>query len=180
VSVQWYTFHSQPYKEDLLWQQLQSRNFEGYYPRIRVQTVNPRAKKIKPYFPGYLFIHVDLEHIGISTLQWLPYGTGLVTFGGEPSVISDSLITAIRQRVGEIALAGGELFDGLTHGDVVSIQNGPFSGYEAIFDTRISGKERVRVLLKMLNSRHIPVELDAGQIKKVTKPLHPNGKVDHL
>jgi transcription antitermination factor NusG len=105
VSYQWYTYHSQPYKEDLLWQQLQARNIEGYYPRIRVQTVNPRARKIKPYFPGYLFVHVDLDQIGISAVRWMPYGTGLVSFGGEPSIIPDGLIAAIRQRVGEIASA---------------------------------------------------------------------------
>jgi transcription antitermination factor NusG len=175
VAYHWYTFHSQPYKEDLLWQQLLARNFEGYYPRIRVQSVNPRARKIKPYFPGYLFVHVNLDEVGISTLQWMPYGTGLAAFGGEPSIIPDGIIDAIHQRVGEIASAGGELFESLHQGDVISIHDGPFSGYEAIFDTRITGKERVRVLLKMLNSRRIPIELDAAQIiKKGNRPLHPN------
>ncbi len=67
----------------------------------------------------------------------------------------------------EIAAAGGELFAGLNPGDTVVISEGPFAGYEAIFDTRIPGSERVRVLLQLLNSqRQVPVELSAGQIQQ--------------
>ena len=79
------------------------------------------------------------------------------------------MIFAIRKRVEEIAEAGGELFDGLKKGDVVMIQGGPFEGYEAIFDTRVAGQERVRVLLKLLSDRSLPVELDASQIDKKRK-----------
>jgi transcription antitermination factor NusG len=48
---------------------------------------------------------------------------------------------------------------------VVVIQDGPFAGYEAIFDTRLPGRERVRVLLKLLQKRQVPVDLPAAQIK---------------
>jgi hypothetical protein len=47
------------------------------------------------------------------------------------------------------------------------ISDGPFAGYEAIFDARVPGSERVRVLLQLLNSqRQVPLELTAGQIKQ--------------
>ncbi len=52
------------------------------------------------------------------------------------------------------------------------IHSGPFAGYEAIFDLRLSGSERVRVLLKMLNNRNLPIELDSQQIEK--KRPRPN------
>ncbi len=162
----WYAIQSHPNKEDYLWEQLRTRNIEVFYPRVRVQTVNPRARKIKPYFPGYMFVHVDIEAVGISTLQWMPHARGLVTFGGEAAVVPDALVHAIRQRVGEISKAGGELFDGLNSGDEVFIHDGPFAGYEAIFDMRVTGSERVRVLLQLLNNTQIPVELDAGAIRK--------------
>ena len=162
----WYAIQSHPNKEDFLWEQLRSREIEVFFPRVRVQTVNPRAKKVKAYFPGYLFVHVDLEALGISTLQWMPQARGLVSFGGEAAVVPDSLIHAIRQRVGEISKAGGELFDGLQSGDEVFIHDGPFAGYEAIFDLRVAGSERVRVLLQLLNKTQLPVELDAGAIRK--------------
>lgn len=170
MSLYWYVMHSHPNKEELLWKQILSHGFEAFYPRVRAHPVNPRARKIKPYFPGYLFVRADLESSGVSIFHWMPYATGLVCFGGEPSVVPDPLIAAIQQRIGEIAEAGGELFDRLAAGDLVAIHSGPFAGYEAIFDVRLEGSERVRVLLKMLSQNTIPLELDANLIEKQRKP----------
>jgi hypothetical protein len=44
-----------------------------------------------------------------------------------------------------------------------------FEGYEGIFDATLSGRQRVRVFLKMLNDRFVPVELDAGTIEKLKR-----------
>ena len=162
----WYALRSKPRKEDVVWRQLQERGFEIFYPRIRVHPVNPRAKKIKPYFPGYMFVHVDISQVGISAFQWIPHTVGLVSFGGEPATVPDNLVYAIRHRVEEIAQAGGELYDGLKSGDLVLINYGPFEGYEAIFDARIPGTERVRVLLQLLNNRRVPVELNSTYIQQ--------------
>jgi transcriptional antiterminator RfaH len=97
----------------------------------------------------------------------MPHALGLVSFGGEPAAVPVSLIVAVQQRVQEIAQAGGEVFDGLHSGDVVDIHSGPFQGYQAIFDARLPGSVRVRVLLALLgDSRRIPVELNAAQIRK--------------
>jgi transcription antitermination factor NusG len=175
MPLSWYVIHSHPNKEELLWEQIRARGFECFYPRVRVHPVNPRARKIKAYFPGYLFVRADLMTAGVSVFQWMPFATGLVSFGGEPSTVPDSLVSGIRQRIGEIAEAGGELFAGLTSGDAVMIHSGPFAGYEAIFDVRLPGTERVRVLLKMLSERRIPMELDAGLIEK-KRITHPSQK----
>jgi transcription antitermination factor NusG len=166
----WYAIHSHPLKEEHLWNQLLLINLEAFYPRLRVKPVNPRARKIKPYFPGYLFVQADLDQTGLSTFQWMPYSTGLVCFGGEPSIVPDHLISVLRKKIEEIGTVGGEILDGLVPGDPVKIQAGPFAGFEAIFDTRVTGSERVRVLLKMLNQRRLPVELDTDQIQRIKKP----------
>lgn len=166
----WYVLRSKSRKEDVVWQQLQTKNIENYYPRIRVHPVNPRARKIKPYFPGYLFIRADIDALGISTFKWMPHTLGFVSFDGEPAQIPDLVIDDLKKRIQEINDAGGEVFDGLKSGDKVRIHNGPFSGYEAVFDARLPGQERVRVLLKFINDlRQIPVELDTSQIHKIRK-----------
>jgi len=61
MTAHWYTLHSKPNQELLLWNQLQLREVESYFPRLVRKPVNPRSRRWAPYFPGYLFIHVDLE-----------------------------------------------------------------------------------------------------------------------
>jgi transcriptional antiterminator RfaH len=166
MPAQWFAFRSKPRKEDFLFDQLASHKVEAFAPFIRVKTVNPRARKIKPYFPGYLFVRVDLDEIGFSVLNWLPGGAGLVRFDGIPAPVPDALINAIRERVDAINHAGGEIFDDLHRGDRVRIVDGPFRDYAAIFDTRLSGSDRVRVLLQAMKSRLVEVDLPAGSIAK--------------
>jgi transcription antitermination factor NusG len=165
MAEQWYALRSKPRKEDVVWNQVRQRGFEVFYPRLRINPINPRSRKFKPYFPGYLFIKVDIETVGLSTFQWLPHTTGLVSFGGEPSSVPDNLIHAIKRRVEEIIEAGGVVFDDLQKGDPVRINYGPFEGYEAIFDARLPGTERVRVLLQFLSDRYVLIELDASHLQ---------------
>ncbi len=162
----WYALQSKPNKEDALFEQLQNQGVEVFFPRIRVTPVNPRAKKVKAYFPGYMFIYTDLEEIGVSTFRWMPFARGMVIFDQEPATVPESLINAIRRRVDQVNAVGGEVFEGLHKGETVFIQDGPFAGYEAIFDLRLTGSERVRVLIKLLSQRQVPVELGVGQIRR--------------
>ncbi len=165
MAKRWYALRSKPKKEPIVWRKVLSIGIECFYPQIRVHPVNPRSRKSKPYFPGYLFIRVDLEDMGISRFRWMPHTLGLVTFGGEAAYIPDSLIQALQRQIEVVNEKGGELFSDLKRGDKVKIIDGPFSGYEAIFDHRLSGKERVRVLLQYLNSdRRVPLELDETYI----------------
>jgi transcription antitermination factor NusG len=165
----WYALRSKPNREDALWREARARGFEVVYPRIRVQPANPRARTIKPYFPGYMFVHTDVQAVGLSAFAWMPYSTGLVCYGADPAPVPELLVNAIRRRVGEVNAAGGELFDGLKRGDAVRIEAGPFAGCDALFDCRLSGSERVRVLLKVLNRQLVPLELPSGQIRQTTR-----------
>ena len=170
MEAPWYVLHSKPRKEDFLLDQLRLSGFESYCPFLRVSTVNPRARKIRPYFPGYVFLQVDLGKNKASSLHWMPGATGFVSFDGIPARVPDGLIPILRQRVDEINVSGGELFHDLKQGDRVRIVEGPFAGYEAMFDARLPGTERVRVLLNLLQQRRqLPVELEAGQISKKTR-----------
>jgi len=169
LAVNWYAIRSKPNKEDFLARQFEAQGVEVYHPRIRVRVVNPRARKVRPYFPGYIFIQVDLEEIGRSTLQWMPGAIGLVSFDGEPASVPDSLINAIRKRVDEVNASDRGVMEGLTQGQLVTIQAGPFAGHEAIFDVHLSGAERVRVLLKLINKQQLPLDLPSAQIQPKKK-----------
>ena len=170
MTTYWHALQSKPNKEGAVWQQVRAKGFEVFYPRMPVKTTNPRARKVRPYFPGYLFVRANLEEVGPSMFQFMPHTLGLVCFGGEPAQVPDNLIQAIRRRVVALEAVGGEVFFGLQRGDPVTITEGPFAGYRAIFDSRLSGGERVRVLLDFLGRQTVPVELDAGQISQKKRP----------
>lgn len=162
----WYALRSKPNREEFLRGQLASRGIRSYCPQIRVQPANPRARKLRPYFPGYLFVQLDMESVGQSALMWMPGSNGLVMFDGQIPSVPDGMIRAIEKRVRQINAAGGELLDSVKQGDEVMVQSGPFAGYMGIFEARLSGEERVRILLRMLGSQNLRVDLPPGQIQK--------------
>ena len=174
----WYVMQSKPNKEELLYEQLRTRDIDAYYPCIKVQPVNPRARKLKPYFPGYLFIKVDPETLGTSNLRWMPGALGLVEFGSDPASVPEDLLQTIREKVETVNTLDENKSGKFKNGESVTIQSGPFAGYHAIFDSRLPGHERVRVLLQLLSDRQIGVELSAGQIIHQEQP-HP-GKSDRI
>ena len=166
----WYVVLSKTGREEFLRDQLRMRRLEVYYPWIRVQPVNPRARHRTSYFPGYLFVNVDLQQFQLSALRWLPGAIGIVLVDRTPVPVPESLIAAIRRKVDAINLAGGlPLLDTFKPGDAVVIRGGPLDGYEAMFDARLAGSDRVRVLLLFLRSRPIPVELPCNQIQYSTR-----------
>ena len=169
MSVSWYVIRSKPNKENFLAGQLSAYGIKVFCPHIRVRTVNPRARKLRPYFPSYLFIEVDLETISTSTLHWMPGAINLVSFDGKPAPVPESLISVIERQVEHINATQDNYVKGLKSGDVVLINDGPFAGYEAIFDEHLSGRERVRVLLNFLQKRQIPVELGEQQISRAKR-----------
>ena len=162
----WYVLRSKPHKEAALCRHSRSGGHEVFYPTIPLRPVNPRAAKVGPYFPGYLFIRTLISEVGESAFRWMPFSAGLVHVGGEPAAVPEATVRAIAARVHEVWGAGGLQLAGYKYGDAVVIRQGVFEGYEAIFDARLPGTERVRVLLKMLNDRFMPLEIDGALIER--------------
>jgi transcription antitermination factor NusG len=162
----WFVLQSKPRKEEFLCGQLASHRLEFYCPRIPVRTVNPRARKMMPYFPGYVFVHVDLEQVQLSSLRWMPGALGVVSVDREPAYVPESLLAAIRTRVSDFNRFSGNAGPArFQAGADVLIQYGPFAGYKAIFDAGLPGSERVRVLLSLLRGRQIRMELPSNFIE---------------
>ena len=166
----WYVLRSKPNKEAFLAGQLEARNIAVLDLQVKANPINPRARKFKPYFPGYIFIHTDLEKHPPVLFERIPGAARLVHIGNEIAFVPDTIVQAIRRRVEQINAAGGEVLDTLKPGDRVSLQSGPFEGYEGIFDSKITGTERVRILLQMLHDRQMVVEVPAGQVAPKKAP----------
>ena len=165
--VRWYVMHSKPQKETFLRERLRIQRIEVYLPSLRLKPVNPRARKEQPFFPGYLFVHVDLENIPVSELRRMPGSIGLVCYGGEPAYIGDALIREIQHQVEAITDSTDHYLDRFRAGDLVVIQDGPFATYKAMFDCRLSGSDRVRVLLELLQGQTMRLELSGRQLQQL-------------
>jgi transcriptional antiterminator RfaH len=166
MNTSWYVLRSKPQKEEFLHSQLLARGFEAYFPSLCVKPVNPRSRTARPYFPGYLFLHIDVEAEGFSAFQWMPGCLGLVSFGGEPATVPAELIQTVRHSVDQ-ANAGFGKQPVFSSGDLLVVREGVFDGYEAIFDSHMPGNDRVRVLLQYLKGRQVPLVLPIQQIEPV-------------
>lgn len=172
-SIEWYALHSHPRKEKILSEILCNNGINCFFPTIKVHTKDKHDLKLVPYFPNYLFVHVDLEGVGISKFKWMPYVTGLVSFDGIPATIPDALINEIIHRVDEINFCCDKPLKNIKPGDRVLIESGLFEGYEAIFDTCLSGTERVRVLMQLIGQdQFLPVILPIHQIRIKSQKKH--------
>jgi len=169
MSFQWYALHVKPHKEPLVYQLMQTLDFEVYYPVLKVTPVNPRSRKERPFFPGYMFVSVDLDKTGADALRWTEGTYGLVQFGGEPRSVPDSLVVELKDQLDKYMATMESAKSNFKRGDQVRIVNGLFEGYDAIFDTHISGKDRVQVLLAYLNDQPKKVVLDSAVIAKAKR-----------
>ena len=167
--LRWYVLRSKPWKEAALTKFARSAGHEVYYPSSPVNPVNPRARKIVPYFPGYIFVRSHLGKAGRSVFHWMPFSQGLVRVGGEPAPVSDLIMRSIMTRVAETWQSKGLEVKEFGPGDRVIIREGMFEGYRGIFDQYLTGSERVRVLLEMLNARFVPLEIDVRLVEKLSR-----------
>ena len=168
-TVAWYVLRTKPRKENQAYNYLSCRGIVTYYPVIHVKPVNPRSSTVRPYFPGYLFILTSLEDVAWSTLQWLPGAVGVVEFGGIPATVPDSFIHELKCRIEAAQRIDRFTTVDFQQGDVVRIVDGPLAGYQGIFDSSLSGCERVRILLQCLGHLN-KVEINPRVIEKAGCP----------
>lgn len=169
MALSWYVLQSKPRKEVQVHRSLLERDIEVFFPNIRVKPANPRSSSIRPYFARYLFIQVDFDTISANVLRWMPGVLGLVEFGGEPAVIPDHYIDELRRRLASLKQVDFTRIDDFKPGEPVTITSGPFEGYEAIFDMRLSGDDRAQVLLHWLG-RQVKVTVSGAALRRRLAP----------
>ena len=151
MAGRWYVLSCKLNKEGVLLRQLQSQGYEVFYPQHFSTNGKTGRLHIKAYFPGYLFIRLDLNHVGQSTFQWMPNAEGLVSFESRPAYVPDVLVDAIKKHVEKInANRVNEYAKSTNLEENFSQLSGPDVSYEFIFDANISSNERVQQLMHML------------------------------
>jgi transcriptional antiterminator RfaH len=161
----WYLVRTKPGKERWVRDQLADRLAEVFLPMLRARM--PRwgrlTMSVAPLFPCYLFARLDLQS-DYFTVKYLAGVSGLVSAGADPIVVPPASITEIRARgIDGVVEIHEDPFDS---GQAVRVVEGPFRGFEAIFERYLSGAERVAILLSTIEQTGPRVVLPATALAK--------------
>jgi transcriptional antiterminator RfaH len=155
AAASWYVLETKRHRETVAQAFLAQRGITSYLPRIAQWPRPAIGGEIVPMFPGYLFVHTFLpdEHYRVV---WTPGVKAFLTAGGAPVPVAESIIDFLRDREGLDGVI--RCGTGVTDASEVRIVNGPFRGLTAVVEQRLPARERVRVLMHMLQ-RETRVEL---------------------
>ena len=146
----WYAVNTKTRCEAIACASLERHGVETFFPMLRERKVlrGKCGPTISPLFPRYLFAKFDVS----SQLRAVTYARGvrnIVTFGGGPSIVDESIIQAIRSQATDGVIELSE--DRFSPGQIVRIQDGPLCGLEAVFEKKLAGTSRAVLLLKAMS-----------------------------
>ncbi|MCR8913693.1 transcription/translation regulatory transformer protein RfaH [Marinobacter panjinensis] len=157
----WYALQHKPAQGDRALAHLQNQDIACFYPKITVEKIKAgkRTKKLEPLFPGYLFINLEQTDPMWSKLRSTRGVIRVVSFANKPAAISDDVIQHIKDSLHTVAEQGG-----IKSGQSVELEEGPFKGISAIFQT-YDGEERAIVLINFMQKQQ-RVRVPVSAIKK--------------
>jgi transcription antitermination factor NusG len=163
--TRWYAVTTQPRHEKVVAQQLQAKSIETFLPLLTTpsQWKDRRVLIERPFFPGYVFTHIDLtERIHVLST---PSVVRMLSFNGAPAVIADSEIEAVR-----LCVRSGDTLEShpfLRVGELVRVKSGPLQGLEGVI-TRNKNQCRIVVSITLIN-QSIAAEIDANLLEPVSQ-----------
>lgn len=163
--LDWYALYTCPRHEKCVAQQIEERSIACFLPLYRsVRRWKDRRKELElALFPGYVFVRLALED-RLRVLQ-LPSAVRLVSFNGQPAVLPEAEIEALRERLSRGGCAEPHPY--LRVGRRVRVCAGPMQGLEGIIVRR---KDRCRVIFSLdLIMRSMAVEVDESDVEPIVE-----------
>lgn len=173
-SRQWYAIHTYSGYEEKVAESIRQRInavdmadkiFDVMVPKEKqIEIKNGKRKVVeKKIFQGYALVEMKLTDETWYIVRNTPGVTGFVGTSTQPTPVSDQEISKIKKRMG---VEDPKHFIDFTEGEVVSITDGPFKGFDGSISEIDNQKGKVKVMVSMFG-RDTSVELDALQVKKV-------------
>lgn len=159
----WYAAYTCANHEKRVAAELAGRDVEYFLPLYTsLRRWSDRTLQLDlPLFPGYVFLRIALRE-KLRVLQ-IPSIVRLVGFSGQPAVLSDDEMDAL--RTGLTKQLKAEPHPYLTVGRRVRVANGPLKGLEGIIVKR---KNRWRLVISLdLIMRSVSVEIDSADLAPV-------------
>jgi len=167
-SRQWFAVRCRPGKEDAARREFEHQGMETYLPLElkMIRHARKMEKKLRPFFPGYLFLHLAPEECRWTAIRSTRGAVGAVHFGAHYPSVPEQVLAALKgleDSDGFVCRGGGDSISPFKPGESVTISEGQFSGIEGVFVCR-NGDERAMVLLDMLQ-RQVRARLPLAVLK---------------
>jgi transcription antitermination factor NusG len=161
----WFLIQTKPSKERWVSDRLSETLPEVFLPLLRTRV--PRWGRLRwsvaPLFPQYVFARFSLK-ADYAHVQYLPGVRGLVCAGRDPLIVQKAVIDELKVRaVNGVVCIEEKPF---SNGEQVRVVEGPFRGFEAIFERYLSGAERVAILLSGLGAGGLRVLLPVSAVAR--------------
>ena len=174
-SRQWYAIHTYSGYEEKVADSIRQRInavdmadkiFDVMVPKEKqIEIKNGKRKVVeKKIFQGYALVEMKLTDETWYIVRNTPGVTGFVGTSTQPTPVSDQEISKIKKRMG---VEDPKHHIDFAEGEVVSITDGPFKGFDGSISEIDTQKGKVKVMVSMFG-RDTSVELDALQVKKVS------------
>lgn len=144
---QWYAIYTHAGQEDRADFNLKAGGIETLCPKFKQRRNNEFRKSrfvIKPLFSRYLFAQFNARTL-LHKISFTRGVSHVVSFGGYPLPIDDTMISVVRLRIAEDGLV--RMGTELQKGDQVLIQDGPFKNFLGVFEREMRARDRVLILL---------------------------------
>jgi len=146
--LKWYLVRSKSGQEERVLFNLTRQDITTYCPKVKYQGLANKPATIKPLFPSYVFIQIDIATQSTASIG-STYGViGLVKFGYQLAEVSDALIEQLKQHEKLIA----EPVQSLKKGDALIIDQPSFNQLEAVFHEP-NGQQRSYLLIEILGKQ---------------------------
>ena len=150
IQKNWYVVQTKSNQEEKVIFYLTQKGISTYSPKIKgyIYKGLKRFEKIKPLFPGYIFAQCERKEV--YHLCWTRGVKKVLWKNTQPQPISSELIYSIKHLESKDGLIRKEKFK---KNDLLMIKSGPFKDILAIFDHWASDKQRVCLLLNLINAQ---------------------------
>lgn len=148
----WFAVQCQPHRETAAALHLQRQHFPVFFPR-RAKT-RRHARRIErvlvPFFPGYLFLWLDLGRDPWRSVNGTFGVARLVMAGDRPAPAPRGLVETLIEATSDsdVVLWRADL----AVGQSVRLEDGPFAGLVGTLE-RLSDSDRVHVLLEIMGGK---------------------------
>ena len=125
-----------------------------------------RSTRAKKFFPGYIFVQMDMTEDAWHLVRSSSKVTGFVGTGkGRPPELSAEEVARITQQI-ETGAETARTRANFEVGENVNVIDGPFSNFNGSVEEVDDNKGKIKVLVSIFG-RPTPVELDFAQVEKV-------------